>query len=120
MNIKLTLLDGHLFTQLSIDDKVRQFLVDCGSNLSYIYFEPLGFKKSGHIEQVYEVLCGRCGNQVMVNAEEGELKQDIYYLIAKPGIIMAVEKEKQLTIDGVIGMDWLLRNKIVLNFGKLK
>jgi hypothetical protein len=111
---KTAILGNHLYTQFSIDDKLRNFLVDCGSDMSYIYFEPLGLEKTGEFDSFYSY-DGRISP-----TEKCVYNRDVFHLCDKPGVIRHVEEDTGVDIAGVVGLDFLIRNKIVLDFGKMK
>lgn len=117
MNLKLVLFgkgsNTHLFAQIVVDDRLQNFMIDTGSNLSYLFIEPLSLQK---LKQKVEYYTYDNKKQF---AQKCDWDGDFFYLTDKPMVIKEVEKTYKANISGVIGLDFMLSNKIILNFASV-
>ena len=103
-----------LFARIPIRQKMRLFLVDTASERSYLFFLPLGSEaKSKFVE---------------LNSPDGTTSKCIetlfdgitfWYSEIRPMVINSYEKVYNTTIHGVLGLDYLLKEKINLDFSKI-
>jgi hypothetical protein len=108
----------HLFMEVWYLDKKRLFVVDSGSDASYLYFMPL---KVQTLESAVdkEFGLGMEENEGGVNITPVIWDHDMYYHMDKPTVIKELEKQYKLEVSGVIGLDYLIKNKVALDFAQL-
>lgn len=101
-----------LFTRMTMNDRQRFFMVDTGSDLSYLFIKPL--RCTLHKER--RTVIWLHGTQQAVRLEYDRFN---YWYAPRPQAIERMEREFSLTIAGILGVDYLVAHKIVLDFGQL-
>jgi hypothetical protein len=105
-----------LCVKIPVRERLKLFIIDTGNVYSYIYFAPFG---SAIIRgETMEVLQGSegKGHTFVKLLFDGV---PFWHSLAKPYALRGYEQTFKCTIDGVLGMDYLVSEKINLDFSKL-
>ena len=105
----------HLFAEFWEGDKKRIYLVDTGSDISVLFYRPLGSK-------LYEKKYITVMWSNLVQRLPGVIHDEMvfYYSKDQPEVIQELSKSYDVKISGIIGLDYMLQRKIVLDFSKLE
>ena len=102
----------HLFAPIVVNDRRRFFIVDSGSDLSYIFIKPLNGVLHKKFTQVAWLTQGKTGAQLML------FDRSPFWYSDKPGPVKEMEKDYAVQISGILGIDYLVAHKIVLDFSQ--
>ena len=128
ISLKLYSLESkHLYCKIELNNVTGFFLIDSGASNSCIDLEKKDKLKLKKFKKSYSA--SGAGNEKFdaYKTKKGEFSYNkkvidkLNFLLIDMGPInTALNKTDNTSIDGIIGVDFLLRNNTVLNFEKMK
>ena len=114
---------GHRYFQLTINDVVGTFLLDTGASKSCIGFEESARFDVAIKKDSLEAAGAGAEKLVVHRSKKSHIRHDNYALGRLNFLIMdlaainaSLKKEKASPVDGIIGADFLHKNKAVIRY----